>query len=88
MWNIFKHTKSYLRAKFGPKVKLEEYIDRLTQCSTCKWRVEKSNRSYCKECGCPESKLWPDSELKTKCAFKNSECPRKRWTKLDFIFTD
>ena len=88
MKELFRNIKSYLKAVFGPKVQFVEYIDRLNQCSTCPWRVEKSNRNYCKECGCPKSRFWPHAELKTKCSFKHSTCPRKRWDKLDYLFTD
>ena len=87
---FLKHTKSYLAAKFGPKASFKTYTERINACNECIWRKEKGSRNYCKECGCPETKFWPDSELKTKCAFLNAECPRKRWntSKTDYMFTD
>lgn len=86
--NIFQKTKSLLKALFGPKTEFKEYCSRLNQCKECPWRIEKGSKSYCRECGCPETSLWPFSELKTKCAYKNAECPRKRWSKSDYMFTD
>jgi hypothetical protein len=77
--DIIYKVSSYLKAKFGPKVSFKEYSKRIFICSDCVWNVEKGKRNYCKECGCPKTFFWPDSELKTKCFFKNTECPRKKW---------
>lgn len=79
MKEILSKIKSYLKAKFGPKVSFKEYSQRISVCSDCVWNIKVKNRNYCKECGCPKSFFWPDAELKTKCFFKNAECPRKKW---------
>lgn len=52
---------------------------RLRQCEKCSWNVEKGNRHYCKGCMCPQSKLWPFSELKRKANYFYATCPRKKW---------
>lgn len=70
---------SFLRAVFSKSVNLETYLNRLNTCKDCSWRIEKNNRNYCKECGCPETSFWYFSELKTKCKYSKLECPRKKW---------
>lgn len=76
---LYASSKSYLKAKFGPKTQLEEYVERLSKCLSCSWNIEKGCRNYCKGCGCPQTKIWPDSNLKVKAYYKNATCPRKRW---------
>lgn len=78
---MFKKIYFFLKAVLGPKVSTEEYSNRLNKCSDCIWNVKKENRNYCRECGCPQVKYWPWSELKTKATYKYSECPRKKWNK-------
>lgn len=74
-----KNILSFLKAMFGPKTELASFVSRLNICLECSWRIDKGYRSYCKECMCPTTKLWPFSELKTKCGYKNAQCPRKKW---------
>lgn len=76
---LYKYVFSFLKAVFGPKIKFIDYFERLEKCSDCSWRIDKNERSYCKSCMCPQSKLWKFSELKLKASYKYSECPRKKW---------
>lgn len=71
--------RSFLKAVFGKKTSMESYVKRLNTCLFCSWNVTKDERHYCRECGCPETKLWPFSELKRKCNYLYAECPRKKW---------
>jgi hypothetical protein len=76
---LFKYVTSYLKAKFGPRTDFKTYLDRMNTCNDCKWKLEKENLAWCKECFCPTSKMFPDSILWNKCRMKNAECPRKKW---------
>ena len=77
--NFFEKTKLFLKAIFGKKTNLDDYVERLQVCLSCSWRIRKDNRNYCRECGCPETKFWPFSELKTKCGYNEATCPRNKW---------
>jgi len=79
MKNMIIKIKSFIKAIFGPKVKFQKYVDRINKCTDCIWNVEIGTRNYCKECGCPKTKFWFWSELKTKATYEYSICPRKKW---------
>lgn len=79
MIDFLKKAKSFLKAFFGPKASIETYVSRLNTCLSCSWNIKKENNNYCRECGCPKTKLWPFSELRTKSRYLNTECPRKKW---------
>lgn len=34
---------------------------------------------YCKECGCPRVRFYPDSELRKKVTFNKAACPKNKW---------
>lgn len=34
---------------------------------------------YCKKCGCPKTRYWPDSELRKKVTMNKLECPLHKW---------
>lgn len=86
---------SYLEAKFGGESLPEVQMQRLATCFSCEWMItEKRNDKgaldsngnpvtnpyyYCKKCGCPKVKYWPDSELRKKVSFDKAECPLKKW---------
>jgi phosphoserine aminotransferase len=76
---ILKMVWSYLKAKTGPKATDEIATSRYNTCSTCSWHVQKDTREYCRGCGCFQSTLWPDAELKTKTKFLYATCPRNKW---------
>lgn len=78
----FQYVWSYLSAKFGPRVSLDIFINRLIVCKYCSWNIQKDTRNYCRACFCPETKFWPDAELRNKCGMKNVECPRKKWPEI------
>jgi hypothetical protein len=41
--------------------------------------VDKDGYYYCRECGCPQVKFWPDSELRKKVTFQHAKCPKHKW---------
>lgn len=75
----WKYVSSYILAKFGPRTDFQTYLKRMNVCNCCKWKLEKQNLAWCKECFCPTSKMFPDSILWNKCRMKNAKCPRKLW---------
>ena len=91
-----KMALSYMEAKFGGESLPEVQLQRLATCFDCEWLlVERRNESnildvngkvaenpdyYCKKCGCPKTKYWKDSELKTKVTYAKAQCPLNKWT--------
>jgi len=85
----------YLEAKFGGAALPEVQLQRLATCFSCDYLlVEKRNERgvldsngqpvqnpyyYCKECNCPTSKYWKDSELRTKVAMDKAKCKKGKW---------
>ena len=95
--NGMKKALSYLEAKFGGTSIPEVQLQRLATCFSCDWMItEKKNSSgtldingtpvenpyyYCKKCGCPKTKYWPDAELHKKVTFDKATCPLSKWTR-------
>lgn len=79
--NILEMAKSYIEAKFGGDSLPEDALNRLITCMGCEYRVEKEGLYYCKECGCPQTKYWPDSELRRKVTFAQAKCVKNKWQK-------
>lgn len=72
--------RDYLTAKFGGEALPEEASRRLEICMDCEWRVVHNDTYYyCRECGCPKLRIWPDSELKKKTTFQMAKCPKNKW---------
>lgn len=76
---FLSNVKSFFKAVFGKKTSYNIYVERLSMCKGCTWNIEKNNKNYCKECGCPKTSFWPFSELRMKCNYSNATCPRKKW---------
>lgn len=72
---------SYIEAKFSDETLPEDAAERLATCMGCEFRVDKDGYYYCRECGCPQIKYWPDSELKVKVTMSKAKCPKNKWTK-------
>ena len=88
---------SYLEAKFGGESLPEVQMQRLATCFACEWMLtEKRNSAgildingelvqnpyyYCKKCGCPKTRFWPDAELRKKVTFDKAECPLNKWVR-------
>ncbi|MFA5403410.1 MAG: hypothetical protein WC358_00575 [Ignavibacteria bacterium] len=86
---------SYLEAKFGGESLPDIQMQRLAKCFSCEWMLtERRNSSgnldaagnpvenpyyYCKKCGCPKTRFWPDSELRKKVTFDKAVCPLSKW---------
>jgi hypothetical protein len=86
---------SYLNAKFSGESLPEVQLKRLSACFGCDWLlVEKRNERgqldingekvenpyyYCKKCGCPKTRFWPDSELRKKVTMEGAVCPLNKW---------
>jgi hypothetical protein len=79
MNNYFQMAKSYLSAKLGPSSLPETQLKRLEACFGCSFIMEKESLFYCNKCGCPKSKFFPDSELRSKVVFENAKCPEGKW---------
>jgi uncharacterized paraquat-inducible protein A len=79
MSNYFKMGSDYLVAKFGGETLPEDAMTRLETCMTCEFRVEKEEHYYCRECGCPQVRFWPDSELRKKVTMLRAKCPKNKW---------
>lgn len=93
----FKKALSYLEAKFGGESLPEVQLQRLATCFDCPWLlVQKENDRgvldpnghevenpyyYCKKCGCPKTRYWPDSELRKKVSFDKAVCPLSKWAR-------
>lgn len=77
--NYFEMAREYLTAKFGGEALPEEAMKRLDECMGCEYRVDKDGYYYCRECGCPQVKFWPDSELRKKVTFQHAKCPKHKW---------
>lgn len=69
----------YLTAKFGGVALPEESMRRMEICMGCEYRVVKDDLFYCRECSCPQTKFWPDSELRKKTTFDRAVCPKHKW---------
>lgn len=92
-----KKVMSYLEAKWSGESLPDTQMERLATCFSCDWLIiEKRNDSgaldfngvpvenpyyYCKKCGCPRTKYWPDSELRKKVTFAKDTCPLKKWVR-------
>lgn len=73
---------SFLRAIFGGRLAEghPEIARRLKICRDCeKSAVKKDGAVYCSECRCPQTKLWPVSELHYKVGYARVRCPLGRW---------
>lgn len=79
--NLFEMGVSYLEAKFGGDTLPDDAKARLATCMGCEYRVDKEGYYYCRECGCPQIKYWPDSELRNKVTMARAKCPKNKWTK-------
>lgn len=79
--NPYEMAKSYIEAKFGGVSLPEDAASRLEICMMCEYRVDKEELYYCRECGCPKIKYWPDSELRNKVTFAKAKCPKNKWQK-------
>lgn len=93
--NAFEKASSYLIAKFSGTAIPEKQLNRLAICFSCEYLIEERRNNqgdldskgkpvtdpyyYCKECGCPKTKYWPDSELRKKVTMNKSKCPKGKW---------
>ena len=93
--NTLNKVLSYLEAKFSGEALPEIQLARLAICFTCPYMIEERRNDagildnkgkavenpyyYCKECGCPKTKYWPDSELRKKVTFAKVKCPLSKW---------
>jgi len=78
--NLVDMVSSYLTAKFSADTLPEDAKARLAVCMGCEFRVDKEGYYYCRECGCPQIKYWPDSELRKKVTMSGAKCPKNKWT--------
>ena len=90
-----KNAADYLIAKFGGTSVPEKQLKRLSICFSCEYLIEERRNVqgqldskgepvtnpyyYCKECGCPKTKYWPDSELRKKVTLDKAKCPKSKW---------
>lgn len=93
--NYFEAASSYLTAKFSGTAIPEKQLNRLAVCFSCEYLLDERRNDrgeldakgekvqnpyyYCKECGCPKTKYWPDSELRKKVTFNKAKCPKGKW---------